>query len=72
MESRNAQGEIELDDDGNIVYEDVLKAVKLTPIAGEIVNCDAEEGKLTKRQGASFSWLLILLSGFISVARRFK
>ena len=72
VESRNAQGEIELDDDGNIVYEDVLKAVKLTPIAGEIVNCDAEEGKLTKRQGASFSWLLILFSGFISVARRFK
>lgn len=72
VESRDAQGEIELDDDGNIVYEDVLKAVKLTPLAGEIVNCDAEEGKLTKRQGASFSWLLILLSGFISIARRFK
>lgn len=72
VESRNAKGEVELDDDGNIVYEDVLQAVKLTPIAGEIVNCDAEEGKLTKRQGASFSWLLILLSGFISIVRRFK
>lgn len=67
---KDAKGEDELDADGNIQYEDTVRAVKLTPIAGEIENCDAEEGNLIERQGASFSWFFIMLTTMLGFSRR--
>ncbi|MGJ8694509.1 MAG: DUF3466 family protein [Thalassotalea sp.] len=67
---RNAIGELVLDTDGNPLKEDIIQAVKLTPIAGEIVNCDSEEGKLIERQGASLTWLSLCLLTLISLKRR--
>lgn len=58
---RDAEGQLVVDDNGETVFEDVLEAVKLTPIAGEIESCDVVEGNVIERKGASFGWLLILL-----------
>lgn len=68
--ARDAKGEIVLDANGETVYEDVIRAVKLTPIAGENVNCDLVEGNFIERKGASISWFALCLLGFFSVFRR--
>lgn len=72
-ERRDAIGEIEYDDNGEPLTENVLQAVKLTPIAnGTIDSCPEEDTEgLIERQGASLYWLFVLLIGF-SVFRRTK
>ncbi|MBU2893473.1 DUF3466 family protein [Colwellia sp. D2M02] len=58
----DAKGELMLDSDGSPLTEDVVRAVTLVPIAGEVEDCFDEEEKV-ERQGASFN-LLALLSLF--------
>ncbi len=68
---RDAKGEFMYDADGEAMMEDVVRAVKLAPIAGEIEDCSEVEEKV-ERKGAglgSFSALALLLFGF---ARRFS
>ncbi len=57
-----------LDTAGEVIEEDIIVAVKLTPQAnGEVEQCDTEEDQGYERQGASMSawWLLLLgVAGF--------
>lgn len=61
---RDAKGELMLDEDGNILTEDVVRAVSLIPEDGELCTVE-EEGKL-ERQGAGFGFssLFALISLF--------
>ncbi|WP_206485721.1 DUF3466 family protein [Thalassotalea sp. G2M2-11] len=53
---RDAKGELMYDDSGNALTEDVLRAVKLSPIAGEVEDCSEVQEKI-ERKGAGFGWL---------------
>jgi hypothetical protein len=57
---RDAFGEIVVDSDGNELTEDVIRAVSLKPINGEIEDCAIVEEK-SERKGASFGYLSLLL-----------
>ena len=57
---RDAYGELVLDNEGNQLTEDVVRAVTLKPIAGEIEDCSVVEEK-SQRQGASFGIFSLLL-----------
>jgi hypothetical protein len=60
MPRRDAKGDLVFDESGNQLFEDVIKAVKLTPTNGVVENCEPDEEDVFKRQGASFHWLFIL------------
>ncbi len=61
---RDSKGEFVYDVNGEQVVEDIVRAVTLKPIPGEIEDCSEVEGKV-KREGASLGWgLLALLSVF--------
>jgi hypothetical protein len=66
---RDVKGQIMLDSDGNPLEEDVLRAVTLTPIDGEIEDCSANETKV-ERQGAVIHWWLLMLITLAGVWRR--
>ncbi|GLX80419.1 hypothetical protein tinsulaeT_37590 [Thalassotalea insulae] len=69
---RDAKGELMYDSEGEALTEDVIRAVKLSPIAGEIEDCSKVEEKV-ERKGASFggfSALALLLFGFARRVRR--
>lgn len=60
-ERRNIVGEIDLDDQGNVIRQGMSVAVKLIPIpGGEIDDCRLQPETL-ERQSGSFSWLTLLL-----------
>jgi len=67
---RDAKGEIMLDENGNPQREDVLRAVILEPIDGEIEDCTEEED-FVERQGAGFGFYTIIsLFGLAAIRRR--
>jgi hypothetical protein len=70
-DSYDAKGELRLDESGNAVRVDVVRAVLLKPIVdGVIENCDSVEEKV-ERQGASISSIAILtLFGLLGLRRR--
>ncbi len=70
-DSYDAKGNIILDDNGDPVSIDVVRAVLLDPIPdGEVEDCSLTEDKVV-RQGASFSGLVILsLLSLFSIRRR--
>ena len=70
-ESYDAKGEAILDESGNPVLIDVVRAVLLEPIpGGEIEDCGLTEDKV-ERQGASFSGLIIFsLFTLFAIRRR--
>lgn len=72
QDRRDAIGEFELDENGNRLSENVLQAVKLKPILnGQVDICEEfEEQNRVKRQGASTSWLLLLLSSALFLRRK--
>ena len=53
---RDAKGELMRDADGEIDVEDVVRAVKLVPVDGEIEGCNVVVEKV-ERKGAGFGWL---------------
>lgn len=68
---RDAKGELYYDENGQQVFEDVLRAVKLAPITGgQVEDCSETEEKV-ERQGAGtglFSLFILLITG---VSRKF-
>ena len=59
---RNIAGELEVDDNGDPIMQNMAVAVKLIPIpGGEVEDCSAVE-EVFERKGASFGWLLLPLS----------
>ena len=67
---RDAKGEVMLDENGNVLREDVLRAVILEPIDGEIEECTEEED-FVERQGAGFGFYALLsLFGFGILRRK--
>ena len=67
---RDAKGELVQDEDGNQLTEDVVRAVTLRPIAGEIEDCSEVEEKV-ERKGAGIGLGLFALFGLLGI-RRFK
>ncbi|WP_448549780.1 DUF3466 family protein [Thalassotalea fusca] len=67
---RDAKGELMLDTDGTQLQEDVVRAVKLSPIDGEVEDCSAVEEKV-ERQGAGFGFGLLLSMLTFGFGRRF-
>lgn len=71
-ERRDIAGEIDLDDQGNIIREGMTVAVKLIPISGgEIDDCQLIPVTL-ERKGGSSSLLTLLLLTPLVLFRRFK
>jgi len=63
---RDAKGQLMLNSDGEQLVEDVVRAVKLAPISGEIEDCSEVVDKI-ERQGAGigiFSLFSLILMGF--------
>ena len=67
---RDSKGVLMLDDKGEQQFEDVVRAVTLEPIPGEIENCSAVEEKV-ERQGAGFGLSSVLLLMLVGLRRRF-
>ncbi|MFP3454338.1 DUF3466 family protein, partial [Bacillus sp. SIMBA_154] len=66
-------GEVITDINGNIQYESVAVAVKLSPIAnGEVENCKAPDTEFYERSSASFSWFGLLLLPLVGLRRVFR
>ena len=62
VEKRNSLGGVVTDVNGNIEYESVAVAVKLSPIPnGEVENCKAPDAEFYERSSASFflAWFII-------------
>ncbi|WP_413402161.1 DUF3466 family protein [Pseudoalteromonas sp. KJ71-7] len=73
VEKLNSRGEVVTDINGNIQYESVAVAVKLSPIAnGEVENCKAPDTEFYERSSASFSWFGLLLLPLVGLRRVFR
>ncbi|WP_404340231.1 DUF3466 family protein [Pseudoalteromonas mariniglutinosa] len=72
VEKTDSLGNVVLDSDGNIEYESVAVAVKLTPVAGSVEECPAKEIEEYERQSASFPWYALLLLPLVAVRRIFR
>jgi hypothetical protein len=68
---RDSKGNLMLDEKGEQLTEDVVRAVTLKPIDGEIEDCSTEEVKV-ERQGAGFGLTGLVLLMFAGLRRRFK
>lgn len=55
---RDSKGELMYDSSGDALMEDVVRAVKMAPVAGEIEDCSKVENKI-ERQGAAFGLFTI-------------
>lgn len=73
VEKRNSLGGVVTDVNGNIEYESVAVAVKLSPIPnGEVENCKAPDAEFYERSSASFSWFGLLLLPLVGLKRVFR
>lgn len=68
---RDSKGVLMLDDKGEQLFEDVVRAVTLEPIAGEVEDCSAVEEKV-ERQGAGLGLSSIFLLALVGLRRRFS
>ncbi|SEK86671.1 Protein of unknown function [Colwellia chukchiensis] len=66
----DAKGELMFDEQGEQLFEDVVRAVSLKPIAGEIENCSEVEEK-TERKGAGLGLSSLFLLVLVALRRRF-
>ena len=72
VEKTDSLGGVVTDTNGDIEYESVVVAVKLTPIEGEIDKCSDEETETYERQSASFPWYSLLLLPLVGLRRLLK
>ena len=73
VEKLNSLGEVVTDINGNIQYESVAVAVKLSPIPnGEVENCKAPDAEFYERSSASFSWFGLLLLPLVGLRRVYR
>ncbi len=73
QDRRDAFGTIVKDENGEVEKESVTVAVKLTPNAnGEVETCPPDAAFDYERQGASFSWLALLLLPLVGLRRRLR
>ncbi|GAA62002.1 hypothetical protein P20652_3894 [Pseudoalteromonas sp. BSi20652] len=72
VEKRDSLGGVVTDINGNIEFESVAVAVKLTPIDGEVENCAPAEAEVYERNSASFPWYTLLLLPLLGLRRVFR
>ena len=73
VEKRDTLGGVVTDINGNIEFETVAVAVKLTPLEnGEIEDCAPPEAEFFERSSASTSWLALFLLPLIGIRRVFR
>ncbi|MCF7499324.1 DUF3466 family protein [Pseudoalteromonas sp. L1] len=72
VEKTDSFGNVVLDVDGNIEYESVAVAVKLTPTSGSVEECPAQEIEEYERQSSSFPWYTLLLLPLAAARRAFR
>ncbi|MEL0632766.1 DUF3466 family protein [Pseudoalteromonas carrageenovora] len=73
VEKRDTLGGVVTDINGEIEYESVAVAVKLTPIEnGEVEDCAAPEAEEYERSSASFPWYTLLLLPLVGLRRVFR
>ena len=70
-EQLDSKGELMFDEDGEQLYEDVLRAVDMIPYDDEIEDCSDTEDKV-ERQGASFGFLGLSVFALLGLIRRKK
>ncbi len=68
---RDSKGNLMVDEKGEQLMEDVVRAVTLKPTDGEIEDCSIVEEKV-ERQGAGFGLTGLVLLMFAGLRRRFK
>ena len=66
----DSKGVLMVDDKGEQLFEDVVRAVSLKPINGEVEDCSKVEEKV-ERQGAGFGLSSLALLVFVGLRRRF-
>ena len=67
---RDSKGVLMLDDQGEQLFEDVVRAVTLQPIAGEIEDCSGVIKKI-ERKGAGLGLSSLILLMLVGLRRRF-
>ncbi|MEH6815108.1 MAG: DUF3466 family protein [Pseudoalteromonas distincta] len=73
VEKLDSLGGVVTDINGEIEYESIAIAVKLTPIAnGEVENCAPPEAEVYERNSASFPWYTLLLLPLVGLRRIFR
>ena len=72
VQRRDATGELMVDDKGDPLMEDVVRAVTLEPMPDDGVVCTPEEEGKVVRQGASLGWLSLFTLFVLGVSRRFR
>ncbi|GAB0109338.1 DUF3466 family protein [Pseudoalteromonas distincta] len=73
VEKRDTLGGIVTDINGEIEYESIAVAVKLTPIAnGEVESCAPPEAEVYERNSASFPWYTLFLLPLVGLRRVFR
>ncbi|WP_024604813.1 MULTISPECIES: DUF3466 family protein [unclassified Pseudoalteromonas] len=73
VEKLDSLGGVVTDVNGEIEYESIAVAVKLTPIAnGEVENCAPPEAEVYERNSASFPWYTLLLLPLVGLRRIFR
>ncbi|MBH0017000.1 DUF3466 family protein [Pseudoalteromonas sp. NGC95] len=73
VEKLDSLGGVVTDINGEIEYESIAVAVKLTPIAnGEVENCAPVEAEVYERNSASFPWYTLLLLPLVGLRRIFR
>ena len=68
---KDSKGELMLGEAGEQLFEDVVRAVKMSPITGEIENCTKVEAAETKRQGAGLGFMSMATLILFGLRRRF-
>jgi len=70
QQRRDAKGELMVDESGEPITEDVIRAVTLKPTNGEIEDCSEVEEKI-EREGAGFGLASLMLLSLVQLRRRF-